>query len=225
MSVKSLSVAEWCNRMVIEPIAHWWKPAAFAVLRPGYRWWLSQKNHQRRTVRPLTQQTRSSTHLSVKRRAVFFRSLLAFRVNGYYGRTNKEKVNDYRRWNLKLKLKRGPKTHLQLPIITIGAAKDNKMKIFQIITLRKGDRGDIKAGSCKWYSKIHRPHEICGSKSLVTQGQLVGVVGKLLKLALIHNSSFLFHCTVPFTRPWRFVLRVVENFIQAGKLANCHLGS
>ncbi len=30
--------------------------------------------------------------------------------------------------------KRGPETHLQLPIIAIGAAKDNDMKIFEIIT-------------------------------------------------------------------------------------------
>ncbi len=37
--------------------------------------------------------------------------------------------------NLKLKLKWGPKTHLQLQIITIGATKDNEMKIFEIITL------------------------------------------------------------------------------------------
>ncbi len=29
------------------------------------------------------------------------------------------------------------KTHLQLPIIGIGAAKDNKMKIFEIIPLNK----------------------------------------------------------------------------------------
>ncbi len=29
-----------------------------------------------------------------------------------------------------------PKTHLQLPIIAIGAVKDNKMKIFDIITLK-----------------------------------------------------------------------------------------
>ncbi len=36
---------------------------------------------------------------------------------------------------LELELKWGPKTHLQLPIIAIGAAKDNEMKIFQIITV------------------------------------------------------------------------------------------
>ncbi len=35
---------------------------------------------------------------------------------------------------LKLKLKWGPKTHLQLPIIVIGAAKNYEMKIFEIIT-------------------------------------------------------------------------------------------
>ncbi len=37
-------------------------------------------------------------------------------------------------WHLKLKW--GPKTHLQLPLITIGAVKDNEMIIFEIITLR-----------------------------------------------------------------------------------------
>ncbi len=37
---------------------------------------------------------------------------------------------------MKLKLKWGRKTHLQLQIITIGAAKDNEMKIFEIVTLR-----------------------------------------------------------------------------------------
>ncbi len=45
-----------------------------------------------------------------------------------------EKVDDYRWGNLKLKLKWGPKTHLLLLIIAIGATKD-KMKIFKIITL------------------------------------------------------------------------------------------
>ncbi len=36
-----------------------------------------------------------------------------------------------------------PKTHLQLPIIAVGAAKDNKMKIVKIITLNvfKGPSG------------------------------------------------------------------------------------
>ncbi len=38
--------------------------------------------------------------------------------------------------NLKLKLKWGPKTHLQSPIIAIGAAKENETKIFGIITLK-----------------------------------------------------------------------------------------
>ncbi len=42
---------------------------------------------------------------------------------------HKEKIDDYRRWNLKLKW--GLKTHLQLPIIAVGAVKDNEMKIFR----------------------------------------------------------------------------------------------
>ncbi len=34
-----------------------------------------------------------------------------------------------------MKLKRGPKTHLQLLLITIGAARDNEIEIFLIINL------------------------------------------------------------------------------------------
>ncbi len=65
----------------------------------------------------------------------FFRSLLVLQVNGYYGWTNKEKVDDYRRGNLKVKLRWGQKTDLQLPIIARGAVKDFKMKIFEMLTL------------------------------------------------------------------------------------------
>ncbi len=50
----------------------------------------------------------------------FFRSLLALRVNCCCDWTNKVKIDGYRQWNLKLKLKWGPKTHTQLPIIAIG---------------------------------------------------------------------------------------------------------
>ncbi len=42
-------------------------------------------------------------------------------------------TTDDETWNLKLKW--GPKTHPQLPIIAISAAKDNEMKIFEIINL------------------------------------------------------------------------------------------
>ncbi len=38
MSVKSLSITKWDNTMVIESMTHWWKPAAFAVLRTGRQW-------------------------------------------------------------------------------------------------------------------------------------------------------------------------------------------
>ncbi len=65
----------------------------------------------------------------------FSQSLQVLWENAYYARTNKEKIDDYRRWNLKLKLKWGPKTHLQLPLIAIGI--DNEMKISEIITLTK----------------------------------------------------------------------------------------
>ncbi len=71
------------------------KALAFVVLQPGCLQRLSRKNLKRRTVRLLTrlltQQTRSPTHLCVKRRTVFSRSPLALRVNGYYGQTNKER--------------------------------------------------------------------------------------------------------------------------------------
>ncbi len=94
------------------------KALAFAVLWPGCQQRLSWKNQKRRTVSLLTrllmQQTCSSTHLCVKRRAVFLWSLLALRVNSYYGRTNGEKIDE--RW---------------------GAAKDNEIKIFKIITLTR----------------------------------------------------------------------------------------
>ncbi len=55
MSVKSLSIAERGNAMVIEPIA-----LAFAVLRPGCQQRHSRKSHKWHAVRLLTQQT--STH-------------------------------------------------------------------------------------------------------------------------------------------------------------------
>ncbi len=35
MSVKSLSVAEWCNTMLIEPVAHWWKLLHLQYYDPG----------------------------------------------------------------------------------------------------------------------------------------------------------------------------------------------
>ncbi len=56
----------------------------------------------------------------------FFRSLLAVWVNCYYGKQTK-------------KMKWGPKTHLQLPLISMGAAKDNdnKKHLLEIITLRQ----------------------------------------------------------------------------------------
>ncbi len=89
MSVKSLS-----DR------AHGSLKKGIGVLRPECRQRLSWKNHKRRTVRLLTrlltQQSCSSTHLCVKRHTVFFWALLVLQVNGYYGQTNKKKVEDYR---------------------------------------------------------------------------------------------------------------------------------
>ncbi len=74
----------------------------------------------------------SSAHLCVK--------LLLLWLNGFYDRTNKGKIDDYRRWNLNLKVKRGPKTHLQLLIITKGAVKNNEMKNNEIMTLSKSTK-------------------------------------------------------------------------------------
>ncbi len=68
----------------------------------------------------LMQQTRSSTHL------------LALRVNCFYGRKNKEKVDDY--WQRNLKTEVRSKNTPAITAYDIGAAKDNKMKIFKIIS-------------------------------------------------------------------------------------------
>ncbi len=104
------------------------KACSICSIWPGCWQRLSPKNHKWRTVwlltRLLTQQTRSSAHLCVKQRAVFSSLCWRHEINGYYGRRNKGKMDDYRWWNLKLKLKWGPKTHLQLQIIVIGAAKE-----------------------------------------------------------------------------------------------------
>ncbi len=117
------------------------KALAFAVLWPGCWWRLSRKKLQAAHSLAFNKTFNATDSLfnSPVCEAVYciFWSLLALWVNGYYGRTNKEKIDDYRRWNLKLKLKWGPKTHLQLPIITIGAVKENEMKIFKILTLSK----------------------------------------------------------------------------------------
>ncbi len=42
-------------------------------------------------------------------------------------------TTDDETWEVKLKW--GPKTHLQLQTVAIGTAKDNEKKIFEIITL------------------------------------------------------------------------------------------
>ncbi len=71
MSVKSLSITEWGNTMVIEPMAHGWKPLHLQYYDLGVGGDFSGKNHKWRTVRLLTQQTRSSAHLCVKKRTGF----------------------------------------------------------------------------------------------------------------------------------------------------------
>ncbi len=62
----------------------------------------------------------------------FLQSVLLLWVNSYYGRTNKGKIDDYRRWNLTSEVHK-----LQLLLIAIGAVEDNKMKIVEILTLSK----------------------------------------------------------------------------------------
>ncbi len=79
-------------------------------------------------ARLLAQQTRSFTHLCVKRLTVFF----PVSAGVVSKKQNKQRKH---RWPLAMKLKWGSKTHLQLPIIATGAAKDNEMKIFKIRTL------------------------------------------------------------------------------------------
>ncbi len=121
MSVKLLSIAKWCNTMVTEPVVHWWKPLHL-------RYYVStatfpEKNHKQRRARLLTQQTHSSV---CEVAYSFFRSLLALRINGYYGRKNKEK----NRWLQTMKV--GTETEVRsenAPAITVyatGAAKDKQ---------------------------------------------------------------------------------------------------
>ncbi len=120
----------------------WWlslwptdgQPATFAVLWPGCQRWNSENSE---AVHSSAFNTTDSLFSSPVCEAAFcfFWSLLVLWVNCCYGRTNKVKIDDYRWWNLKLKLKWGPETHLLLLIITKCAIKDNKMKIFKIITL------------------------------------------------------------------------------------------
>ncbi len=66
MSVKSLPIAEWSNAIVIESIVHWWKPLDLQYYELGEAVYC------------------------------FFQSLLVLWVKGYYGRTHKEKTDDYR---------------------------------------------------------------------------------------------------------------------------------
>ncbi len=75
------------------------KALAFAVLRPRYRQRLSQKNHKRHKAVAFNKAFNATDSLltSPVCEAVYclFQSLLALLVNGYYGQTNKEKVDDY----------------------------------------------------------------------------------------------------------------------------------
>ncbi len=60
----------------------------------------------------------------------FFPSLLALRVNGYHGRTNKQLLTADDETETEVRSKNAP-----ISDYAIGAAKDNKMTIFEIITL------------------------------------------------------------------------------------------
>ncbi len=114
--------------MVIEPVAHWWKPFCSITTRVLAATF-SEKSQAAHSLA-----FNKAFNLTDLLCNSLFATLLALWVNAYYGQINKEKTDNYRRWNLKLKLKWGPRTHLQLLIITIGAAKDNELKIFEIIT-------------------------------------------------------------------------------------------
>ncbi len=70
MCVKSLSFAEWGNTMIIEPMAHWWKPAAFAVLWPGCRWRLSWK--KRSLIEKINCVDSSSMCVTLRKNGVIF---------------------------------------------------------------------------------------------------------------------------------------------------------
>ncbi len=122
--------------MVIERMAHWWKLLHLQYYDPGvgsdFLWKITSGVPFKKAFNAIGSLFTSPV---CEAAYCFFRSLLVLWVNCYYGWTNKEKIKDYRWWSLKLKLKWGPKTCMQLPLITIGATKDNKMKIFGITVL------------------------------------------------------------------------------------------
>ncbi len=94
MAVKSLSIAEWCDTTVIEPMAHCIMTRVSAATFPE-----KSREAQSLAFNKAFNATDSLFNSPVLEAAyLFFRSLLALRVNGYYGWTNKEKVDDYRRW-------------------------------------------------------------------------------------------------------------------------------
>ncbi len=137
MSVKSLSITKWGNTIVIEPVAHWWKRLHLHYYDLGVGSdYLRKAAHSfffQLLTRLLTQQTRCSTHQCVN--GILFFPVSARVMSKLLLWPNKQ-TKDW--WLQMMKLgKWGPKTHLQLPIITIGAGKDNKMKIFEIITSRQ----------------------------------------------------------------------------------------
>ncbi len=116
MSVKSLSIAEGSNTMVIEPMAHWWKRLHLQYYDPGV------SGNFPRKIASGAQRNRPALHLVCVWSGIrFFRSLLVLQKDRC--------LQTMKIW------KWGPKTHLQLLLIVIGATKDNEMKMIMIITL------------------------------------------------------------------------------------------
>ncbi len=97
----------------------------------------------------------------VTRRTVFFQSLLVLRVNGYYGWTNKEKVwkrssTDDETWKVRSK-NTSAITHYR------HAVKDNKVKIFEFITLKEmryknQNKESLRRSVCRSVNNINYTH-------------------------------------------------------------------
>ncbi len=92
-SFKSLSIAEWCNTMVIEPMAHWWKPLHWSITTRVSAATFPEKSQV--------------VHNEALNKAI---NRLALQLTCVW--TMKLKLNV----TMKLKLKWGPKTHLQLQL-------------------------------------------------------------------------------------------------------------
>ncbi len=105
--------------MVIDWLAHWWKLLHCGITtRVSVATFLEKSQVLHSLAFNATDSLFNSPVCEVV--CCFFRSLLALGVNGYYGRTNKEKTDGYRQWNLG-----SPKTHLQLLIVATGERNED----------------------------------------------------------------------------------------------------